>query len=97
MHVISRKRFKDFWDKHPSSKAVLEAWFKLMRQGSYGMFSDLQTTFSRSEVDKVGRYTVFDVGGNKYRIITVIHYNREKIYVREVLTHAQYDKESWKR
>ena len=60
------------------------------------MFSELQTTFSRSAVDKVGKYTVFDVGGNKYRVITVIHYNREKVYIRAVLTHAQYDKEAWK-
>lgn len=97
MHVISKKRLKDFWEIHPSSKVALEAWFKLMRQGSYGMFNALQTTFSKSGVDKVGKYTIFNIGGNKYRVITVIHYNREKVYIREVLTHAQYDKELWKR
>ena len=61
------------------------------------MFSALQTTFSKTGVDKAGKYTVFNVGGNKYRVIVVIHYNREKVYIREVLTHAQYDKELWKR
>ena len=97
MHVISKKKLKEFWEDHPLSKVPLEVWFKLMRRGSYGRFADLQTAFSKGKVDKVGKYTVFDVGGNKYRVITVLHYNRGKAYLRKVLTHAEYDKEAWKR
>lgn len=47
-------------------------------------------------MDKVGKFTVFDIGGNKYRLITAIHYNRKKIYIRRVLTHAEYDHSNWK-
>ncbi|TMI36703.1 MAG: type II toxin-antitoxin system HigB family toxin, partial [Betaproteobacteria bacterium] len=42
--------------------------------------------------DYVPPYTIFDVGGNKYRIVTAIHYNRRKVYIRHVLTHAEYDR-----
>jgi mRNA interferase HigB len=41
--------------------------------------------------------TIFNIGGNKYRLITSIHYNRQKVYVRHVLTHAEYDEGKWKR
>lgn len=46
--------------------------------------------------DKVGKFTVFNVGGNKVRLIAAIHYNRGKIYIRHVLTHREYDKGAWK-
>lgn len=47
-------------------------------------------------VDKVGKFTVFDIGGNKYRLIAAIHYNRKKVYIRQVLTHAEYNRDRWK-
>ena len=47
-------------------------------------------------MDKVGKFTVFDLGGNKYRLIAAIHYNRGKVYIRHVLTHAEYDQDKWK-
>jgi mRNA interferase HigB len=46
--------------------------------------------------DQVGKFTVFNIGGNKVRLITAIHYNRRKIYVRVVLTHSEYDEQLWK-
>ena len=47
---------------------------------------------NRCSADYVPPYTIFDVGGNKYRIVTAIHYNRRKVYIRHVLTHAEYDR-----
>lgn len=41
--------------------------------------------------------TIFDIGGNRYRLIAVIHYNRSKVYIRHVLTHAEYDRGDWKK
>jgi mRNA interferase HigB len=46
--------------------------------------------------DRVGRYTVFNIGGNKARLIAAIHYNRGKVYIRHILTHAEYDRGAWK-
>ena len=95
MHVISKKKLRDFLERHPSSKSALEEWFKVLRNTRYAMWAELKRTFG-DKVDKVGKYTVFDVSGNKYRVITVIHFNRAKVYIREVLTHLQYDEEKWK-
>ena len=49
-----------------------------------------------ASADKVEGLTVFDIGGNKFRLITSIHYNRRKVYIRAVLTHAEYDRGNWK-
>ena len=94
MHVISKKKLKDFWEEHPESRKPLEAWFKIVRSSRYHMFHELRMTFPRA--DRVGDKVVFDLGGNKYRLITVIHFNRFKVYVRDVLTHEDYDKGAWK-
>jgi mRNA interferase HigB len=58
-------------------------------------FNELRGTFASA--DYVDGLTVFNIGGNKYRLIASIHYNRRKVYVRDVLTHEQYDREGWKR
>lgn len=94
MHVISKKKLKDFWEKHPESRRPLEAWFKIVRAGRYHTFNELKRTFSKA--DKVGDRVVFDIGGNTYRLVAVIHFNRFKVYVRHVLTHEAYDKGEWK-
>jgi mRNA interferase HigB len=95
MHVISRKKLKEFWERHPETEHALRAWFKIVRSTRYRMWSELKTTFS-DKVDKVGERVVFDVGGNKCRVITVIHFDRGKLYIREVLRHPAYDKGRWK-
>ena len=94
MHVISKKKLKEFWEEHPDSQGPLEAWFKIIRWTRYETFNALKATFPKA--DTVGEKIVFDIGGNKYRLITVIHFNRLKVYVRAVLTHAAYDRGTWK-
>lgn len=94
MHIISRKTLRQFWEIYPGSKTALARWFKIMRHTTYHSFDDLHTTFPSA--DKVGKWIVFNIGGNKYRLIAVIHFNRGKVYVRHVLTHQEYDRGSWK-
>jgi mRNA interferase HigB len=60
--------------------------------GEYSTFADLKLTFNT--VDKVRDFYVFDIGGNKYRLITAIHFNRQMVFIRHVFTHKEYDK--WK-
>jgi mRNA interferase HigB len=50
-----------------------------------------------NKVDIVQNFTVFDIGGNKYRLITYIDYKKNKIFIRNILTHTEYDKEQWKK
>lgn len=94
MHVITRKRLREFAAKHREAAEPLGVWFKLISTHDFGSFSELRRVFG--SVDKVGRFTVFDIGGNKFRLIAAIHYNRKKIYIRHVLTHAEYDQDKWK-
>lgn len=94
MHVISKKKLKDFWERYPESRKSLEVWFEIIRSSRYHTFQELRMTFPKT--DKVGEKVVFDIGGNKYRLITVIHFNRFKVYVRDVLTHEAYNTGGWK-
>jgi len=65
-----------------------------MKQGKFNSIDDIRAVFPTA--DKVGKLIVFNIGGNKYRLIAAIHYNRKWIYVRAVLTHEEYDQGNWK-
>lgn len=94
MHVITRKRLRDFAVRHRDAAEPLGVWHALMSKADFGSFTELKRVFG--SVDKVGKFTVFDIGGNKYRLVAAIHYNRRKVYIRHVLTHAEYDRDKWK-
>ena len=94
MHVITRKRLNEFADKYPETRAALAHWYRLMKQNNFESFVELRSKFSSA--DRVRKLTVFNIGGNKVRLIAAIHYNRRKIYIRAVLTHAEYDEGHWK-
>lgn len=83
-----------FWKQHADAEGPLRAWLKAAEQSEWKTPVDVQKMFN--SVDVVGRYAVFDIKGTAYRLITVIHYNRKRVYVRNVLTHAEYDRGRWK-
>ena len=93
MRVISNKALTDFAALHPASEDPLQAWRRIVEASTFRGFAELRRTFN--SVDRVGDFYVFDIGGNKYRLITAIHFNRQTIFIRSVFTHAQYDK--WRR
>lgn len=68
----------------------MSAWFKVVEQSACGNFAAVRAIFNSA--DKVGGFTVFNVGGQGYRVIAAIHYNRQKIYIRHVFTHSEYDR-----
>ena len=94
MHVISRKKLIEFWKEYPKTKNALETFYTIMDKTNFSHFNHLKQAFPN--VDQVGKCTIFDVGGNKVRVIAAIHYDSHKIYIRHVLTHADYDKDKWK-
>jgi len=95
MHLITRKTLKVFWQKYPDSKTALERWSGIIKKNNFDSFAQLRETFPSA--DLVGKLTVFNIGGNKYRLIAAIHFNRQKVYIRDVLTHKEYDKGEWKK
>lgn len=94
MHVITRKRLNDFASQYPESHSALARWYKTVKSKNFSSFADLRRDFPNA--DQVGKLTVFNIGGNKFRLIAAIHYNRQKLYVRAILTHKEYDKGQWR-
>lgn len=95
MHVIAKPALVEFWKRYPDAQASLMAWHTLARMNNFASFAQLKATFGSA--DHVDGLTVFDIGGNKYRLVAAIHYNRGKIYIRNIMTHAEYDRGTWKK
>lgn len=94
MHVISPKKLREFWAVHPDAESPLRSWLTAAKAAWWESFADVRRGFPSA--DQVGLCTVFNIGGNKYRLIVVIHFNRGKVFVRHVLTHPEYDRGKWK-
>lgn len=98
MHIISRRKLTDFSANNAAAQKPLEAWFKIVSRASWRNFVELRQTFPSA--DLVGRLTVFNLAGNKYRLIAKVTYRMGAtdgtVYVRAILTHAEYDKGGWK-
>ena len=89
----------EFWKIQAGAEAPLKSWFKAASRGSFRNLAELKQTFN--SVDYVSAGTkglyVFDIGGNKYRLIAAIHFNTQKLFIRHVLTHVQYNRGDWKK
>lgn len=94
MHIISKSYLKQFWEKHPQAEVGLRLWYKITSDHRWKHFDDVRQVFPHA--DLVGQLTVFNISGNKYRLITKIVFPKGRIYIRAVLTHAEYDKGNWK-
>jgi mRNA interferase HigB len=94
MHVITRSRLIQFGEEHPDAEGGLLVWYKIVVGVNFEDFVELRQAFPSA--DQVGNFTVFNIGGNKFRLITLIDYNYHKVFIRYVLTHAEYDKNRWK-
>lgn len=94
MHVISRKKLKQAALRHPELEPALDAWFRITKRALWQSLSDVRETFATA--DSVERWTIFNIKGNKYRLIAEINYRFHRVYIRHVLTHAEYNREKWK-
>jgi len=91
MRIITTARIRDFYHTHADSKTALEVWISMVKEISIQSLNDLKQI--ANSVDIIGNNRViFDIKGNKYRIVTVILVHRQIVYVRWIGTHAQYDK-----
>jgi mRNA interferase HigB len=94
VHIITKKRIIEARNKHIKCATALEGWYKVIEKNKFSSFSDLKKTFN--SIEKVGDLYVFDIGGNKLRLIASIHFNRQKLYIRHILTHKEYDEGKWR-
>lgn len=89
MHIISIKMLREFWQVHPEAEKVLKLWHSVVENAEFKDFNQVREMFNSA--DYVPPYTVFDVGGNNYRLIVIVAYRFKKIFVRHVMTHREYD------
>jgi mRNA interferase HigB len=92
MHVISRKAIRDFLASHPGSgdaADALDRWYRIALRAEWASFADVKTDFGTA--DRVGDYTIFDIGGNKYRLVAEIFHGDQVLLVRGIFTHKEYD------
>ncbi|MDP3650918.1 MAG: type II toxin-antitoxin system HigB family toxin [Rhodoferax sp.] len=94
MKLISNKALREFAELHPDADTPLQDFRRLVESGTYTTFAQLKATFA--SVDKVGSRYVFNIGGNKYRLIAAIAFQAGLVWVKAVLTHREYDKGDWK-
>jgi len=95
MHTISEKKLREFSTRHPEAEEPLRAWARVASKASWAKPSEITDTYPF--VSQVGKFTVFNVGGNKYQIVCVVHFNRQKLFIRHVMTHEEYDRRAWAR
>lgn len=90
MRIISKKALKDFWEREPSSQGELEAWHEEAKHAEWATPADVKAHYGNASILKDGR-AIFNICGNRYRMVVWINYDFYTIYVRFLGTHAEYD------
>jgi mRNA interferase HigB len=94
MRIIKRGALVDFWQRHADARVSLESWYAVVRKASWKTPAEMKAVYPNA--DQVGRRTVFNIAGNKYRLIARVNYYTQRVFVLFILTHAEYDRGEWK-
>lgn len=94
MHIITRKALNNFSEKYPEAKGPLDAWYKLVRHAEFRSLMEIREVFPAT--DDVQGLCVFNIGGNKFRLAAKVEYRWQKVFIRAVMTHDEYDLGAWK-
>ena len=95
MHVISRKILVEFSSRHPDAEAALDVWYRVVKSASWRNIEETKRVYPAA--DLVGKWTVFNIRGNRYRLIAEINYKSRIVFIRNVMTHSEYDRGEWNR
>lgn len=93
MRIVSRKAIREATAKHSEWAASLNAWYKIARSADWDSFTDVRNSWRKCDV--VGRFVVFDISHNRRRLIAMIKCNWRMVYIRHILSHAEYDRKEW--
>lgn len=94
MNTISYRKIREFIALHPNSESSISSWYKIARKARWQNIVEVRQDYPQA--DLVGRFVVFNIAGNNYRLIAEIHYESQLVLIRNILTHADYDKGKWK-
>lgn len=91
MRIVARSTLTAYYAKNPQAKVALEDWYKKTSRAKWACFDDIKKTFNTVSI--VGnQHYVFNIKGNDYRLVVVIQFTPQRVYIRFVGTHAEYDK-----
>jgi mRNA interferase HigB len=91
MHVVSHKAIRTFCEEHPHARSAMDHWYRVVKRSS---FADVRQSFNTA--DLVAPHVVFDIGGNKYRLIAEMNFMRRVLFIRRIMTHKEYVKGTWR-
>jgi mRNA interferase HigB len=90
VRLIAIGTLRDYWEAHPDSRAQLQAWHQVAKIATWRNSNEVKAQYRNASIIG-GNRIVFNIAGNKYRLIVKIHYNTGIVYVRFVGTHQDYD------
>ena len=96
MNVIAYRTLRAYSEKNASAKTPLDAWHKEMKRASFKNFNELRAQFPSADYVPDGEFTIFNIGGNNYRLAASVHYPTGIVFIRRIMTHAEYDKGAWR-
>ncbi|MEN8255804.1 MAG: type II toxin-antitoxin system HigB family toxin [Verrucomicrobiota bacterium] len=91
MRVHNLKTLREFWERHTDAKGALQTWYKMVCKEEWGCFNDVRKRFGTADVIP-GNRAVFNIKGNKYRLVLKINYDWKIVYIRFIGSHVEYDK-----
>ena len=94
MHLISIRKLRNDAAAYPNISQVIDAWYAVVKKADWKNLEDVRAIYRDAEA--VGNFTVFNIKGNRYRLIVGIDYTSGTVYYKYLLTHADYDKDRWK-
>ena len=91
MRIISRKKLREFWERHPDARQALQAWYADVKYANWQTPADIKNVYRNASIVPNNR-AIFNIKGNKYRLVVVVQYQYGIVYIRFVGTHQEYDK-----
>lgn len=91
MRIVALGTLRDFWLEHPDAEVPLRSWFAMASQAQWSSPVDVRNDY-RTASFVAGNRIVFNIGGNRYRLVVAVHYNRRALFIRFVGNHAEYDR-----
>lgn len=95
MEIFGQEKLTDFAREHKQAEAPLNRWLFHTREAQWNNFNELKETFGTADYYRGA--VIFNIGGNKFRLVATVVYERQRVYIDQVLTHQEYDENNWKR
>ena len=91
MQIIARRTLREFWEEHPKARIPLQAWYEIVSAAEWLSLSDVKATFGTTVDFVADSRVIFDIGGNKYRLVVHVAYRFKRVLIKFVGTHREYD------